>query len=81
MRKNCDLFVYLDVPQLLAGPSPSSSPFFARIHLPRLADSVPIFTSTNNVVLTAGVDGVIPPKYFSKVVRKDGEVLVPAASA
>ncbi|POY71759.1 hypothetical protein BMF94_5120 [Rhodotorula taiwanensis] len=59
MRANCDLFIYLDVPRLLA-------------------DGVPVFTSTNNVVLTAGVDGVVPPKYFSKVVKKDGEVLIGA---
>ncbi|GAA6027521.1 hypothetical protein JCM8097_007903 [Rhodosporidiobolus ruineniae] len=57
MRTNCDLFIYLDVPALLA-------------------DSIPIYTSTNNVVLTAGVDGVVAPKYFKKVQRKSGEVLV-----
>ncbi|GAA6007828.1 hypothetical protein JCM10207_004889 [Rhodosporidiobolus poonsookiae] len=62
MRTNCDLFIYLDVPQLLA-------------------DSIPVYTSTNNVVLTAGVDGVVPPKYFKQVVRKNGDVLVPAPSA
>ncbi|GEM07522.1 DUF1275 domain protein [Rhodotorula toruloides] len=58
MRANCDLFIYLDVPKLLA-------------------DGIPIFTSTNNVVLTAGADGVVAPQYFAKVVRKNGEVLVP----
>ncbi|TNY20009.1 putative tRNA 2'-phosphotransferase [Rhodotorula diobovata] len=62
MRNNCDLFIYLDVPQLLA-------------------DGIPVYTSTNSVVLTAGVEGVVPPKYFAKVVRKGGEVLVPALSA
>ncbi|GAA5848480.1 hypothetical protein JCM9279_006578 [Rhodotorula babjevae] len=62
MRTNCDLFIYLDVPRLLA-------------------DGVPIFTSTNSVVLTPGVDGVVPPRYFARVVRKGGEVLVPASSA
>ncbi|GAA6053090.1 hypothetical protein JCM3770_000379 [Rhodotorula araucariae] len=62
MRNNCDLFIYLDVPQLLA-------------------DGIPVYTSTNSVVLTGGIDGVVPPKYFAKVVRKNGEVLVSAASA
>ncbi|KAL8279346.1 hypothetical protein RQP46_008158 [Phenoliferia psychrophenolica] len=61
MRANCDLFIYLDVPLLLA-------------------DDVPIFKSTNNVILTPGVDGTVPPKYFSKVVRKSGEVLWPLSS-
>ena len=45
------------------------------------ADGIPIYTSTNSVVLTGGIEGVVPPKYFAKVVRKSGEVLVPAASA
>ncbi|GJN89066.1 hypothetical protein Rhopal_002040-T1 [Rhodotorula paludigena] len=61
MRANCDLFIYLDVPQLLA-------------------DGVPVYTSTNNVVLTGGIDGVVPPKYFQRVERKNGDVLVPAAA-
>ncbi|GAA5885575.1 hypothetical protein JCM6882_007478 [Rhodosporidiobolus microsporus] len=46
-----------------------------------LSDSIPLYTSTNNVVLTAGVDGVVPPKYFKKVQRKGGEVLVPPPTA
>ncbi|GAA5945773.1 hypothetical protein JCM1841_001719 [Sporobolomyces salmonicolor] len=62
MRANCDLFIYLNVPLLLA-------------------DSISVYTSTNHVVLTAGLDGVIPPKYFSKVVRKSGEVLVPPSAS
>ncbi|KWU46162.1 putative tRNA 2'-phosphotransferase [Rhodotorula sp. JG-1b] len=62
MRANCDLFIFLDVAQLLA-------------------DGIAIFTSTNNVVLTAGIDGVVPPKYFAKVVKKDGQVLVPPTDA
>ncbi|GAA5849510.1 hypothetical protein JCM8547_000480 [Rhodosporidiobolus lusitaniae] len=62
MRKNCDLFIYLDVPQLLA-------------------DSIPVYTSTNNVVLTAGIEGVVPPKYFAKVVKKGGQVIVPTAAS
>ncbi|GAA5966302.1 hypothetical protein JCM8115_004821 [Rhodotorula mucilaginosa] len=62
MRTNCDLFIFLDVAQLLA-------------------DGIAIYTSTNNVVLTAGIDGVVPPKYFAKVVKKDGQVLVPPTDA
>ncbi|GAA5881880.1 hypothetical protein JCM16303_003447 [Sporobolomyces ruberrimus] len=42
-----------------------------------LSDGVPIFTSSNQVVLTSGIDGTIPPKYFARVVRKSGETLVP----
>lgn len=81
MRNNCDLFIYLDVPQLLAGASPllgrQPDPLTDKFR----ADGIPVYTSTNSVVLTAGVEGVVPPKYFAKVVRKGGEVLVPALSA
>ncbi|GAA5909928.1 tRNA 2'-phosphotransferase [Sporobolomyces salmoneus] len=45
-----------------------------------LSDGIPIFTSSNQVVLTSGIDGVVPPKYFAKVVRKSGEVLVPSTA-
>ncbi|BGP55214.1 hypothetical protein JCM8202_003782 [Rhodotorula sphaerocarpa] len=62
MRANCDLFIYLDVPRLLA-------------------DGIPIYTSTNSVLLTGGIEGVVPPKYFAKVVKKDGEILSPSSSA
>ncbi|CEQ40236.1 SPOSA6832_01850, partial [Sporobolomyces salmonicolor] len=72
MRANCDLFIYLNVPLLLA----------ARAHDSQSGtDSISVYTSTNHVVLTAGLDGVIPPKYFSKVVRKSGEVLVPPSAS
>ncbi|KAM0787587.1 hypothetical protein ACM66B_003657 [Microbotryomycetes sp. NB124-2] len=39
-----------------------------------LADSVQIFKSANGVLLTAGQNGVVAPKYFARVVRrsKDG---------
>lgn len=39
-------------------------------------DSIPVFTSSNNVILTPGIDGVLSPKYFLKVVRKSGEILL-----
>lgn len=53
----------------------SSSP--RNVAHPILADGIPLFTSTNNVVLTSGIDGVLPPKYFAKAVRKSGQVLLP----
>ena len=49
------------------------------LDVPRvLADGVPFFRSDNDVLLTPGVGeaGVLPPKYFEKVVdRKSGKVL------
>ncbi|KDE07518.1 hypothetical protein MVLG_02190 [Microbotryum lychnidis-dioicae p1A1 Lamole] len=51
MRANCNLFIYLDVPKLLA-------------------DNIPIYESSNNVLLTSGKDGIVSPTYFKKVERK-----------
>ncbi|SGY49202.1 BQ5605_C001g00750 [Microbotryum silenes-dioicae] len=51
MRANCNLFIYLDVPKLVA-------------------DNIPIYESSNNVLLTSGKDGIVSPTYFKKVERK-----------
>lgn len=41
-----------------------------------LNHNIQFFLSDNNVVLTSGIDGILPVKYFSKVVdRKTGELL------
>jgi 2'-phosphotransferase len=86
MRTNCDLFIFLDVAQLLAGEFWRSLISTLLGHSSLIlerhpADGIAIYTSTNNVVLTAGIDGVVPPKYFAKVVKKDGQVLVPPTDA
>lgn len=40
-----------------------------------LADGVPFYRSSNNVVLSPGVDGVLDQRYFLRAVRTTGEVL------
>ncbi|EDQ92240.1 uncharacterized protein MONBRDRAFT_23195 [Monosiga brevicollis MX1] len=35
-----------------------------------LRDGIPVFISRNRVLLTAGQDGVLHPRYFKRVVRK-----------
>lgn len=32
-----------------------------------LEDQIPFYRSANNVILSAGIDGKLPVKYFSKV--------------
>ena len=46
-------------------------------------DKIEFFSSANGVLLTAGVnnEGILPPKYFSKVVTKDGKVLLQQANS
>ncbi|KAH8319477.1 hypothetical protein KR067_010822 [Drosophila pandora] len=42
-----------------------------------LADKIPIFVSSNKVILCAGIEGAIPPTYFLRVVdKKSGEALI-----
>lgn len=33
-------------------------------------DSIKIFSSSNGVLLTEGLDGTVPPKYFKRVTHK-----------
>ena len=40
------------------------------------ADHIEFLESSNGVILTAGVNGILPPKYFSHVVTRSGEVLL-----
>mmetsp|Transcript_32923 Transcript_32923/g.37731 ORF Transcript_32923/g.37731 Transcript_32923/m.37731 type:complete len:199 (+) Transcript_32923:289-885(+) len=49
---------------------------FVEVNVNRAAeDGVAFFESANGVVLTAGVDGYLPPKYFRCVRNKKQEVL------
>ncbi|KPA79106.1 putative phosphotransferase [Leptomonas pyrrhocoris] len=61
MRKDVQIFIYLDVPAVLA-------------------DGVPLFESSNGVILTPGVGDTrqLPLKYVAKVVdRKSGRTVYP----
>lgn len=38
-------------------------------------DGVAFYLSTNSVILTEGENGVLKPKYFKRVMRRDGTLL------
>jgi hypothetical protein len=41
-----------------------------------MKDEIPFYISSNNVILTEGVDGLLSRKYFKKVFKKDGTPLL-----
>jgi 2'-phosphotransferase len=38
-----------------------------------IKDGIKFYISSNNVILTEAIDGVLNPKYFKKVIRKNGQ--------
>ncbi|CAH1766788.1 4775_t:CDS:2, partial [Entrophospora sp. SA101] len=40
-----------------------------------IEDNIEFYKSSNGVILTAGNDGILPPKYFLKVVDKHEKIL------
>ena len=56
-----------------------SSPVHIYIDVPKcLQKGIKFFRSTNNVILSDGIDGVIPPDCFLKVVDfRNGTVIYP----
>lgn len=41
-----------------------------------IKDGIDFYISSNNVILTEGIDGVLPPKYFKSVVSSKGQDLL-----
>ena len=51
----------------------SSAELFIEIDLrAALADGIPFYIAANGVVLTEGIDGVLPARYFVRVTDRDG---------
>ena len=53
-----------------------SCDIFIEINLGKvIADGIPVYESTNGVILTSGIDGYLPPKYFRKITDKKEKIL------
>lgn len=44
-----------------------------------MKDGIPFYISSNNVILTEGLNGLLSKKYFRKVFKKDGTPLLEIA--
>ena len=40
-----------------------------------IKEGIGFYIFSNNVILTEGIDGVLSPKYFKKVLNKKGDLL------
>ncbi|XP_026847061.1 tRNA 2'-phosphotransferase 1 [Drosophila persimilis] len=76
LRRNYVHFAVSDVGETLSGFR-SDSQLLVYLDVAKvLADNLPLFRSSNNVILCAGVDGFIDKTYFSRAVdRRTGQQL------
>jgi inhibitor of KinA sporulation pathway (predicted exonuclease)/RNA:NAD 2'-phosphotransferase (TPT1/KptA family) len=52
---------------------------FIEINLAKaIHDEIPVYESANGVILTAGIDGYLPPKYFRRITEKKNKFLYSA---
>lgn len=52
---------------------------FIEVNLGKIIqDEIPIYESANGVILTAGIEGYLPPKYFRKIANKANKLIYSA---
>jgi 2'-phosphotransferase len=77
IRQSAEVFIYLNVHKAMQGAI-TALKFMKVIHSQSLADGMVLFRSQNNVILTQGFQGLIPPAYFSRVTDTKGQSLFPS---
>ncbi|RIA85631.1 KptA family-domain-containing protein [Glomus cerebriforme] len=68
MRRNCDLFIYVNVPKAMKD-------IFNYFDKYQFTDGIKFHRSANGVILTEGIEGKLDKKYFLKVVDKNEEII------
>jgi 2'-phosphotransferase len=58
---------YPDDETVLSGVRSNANVFIEIDMAKAMGDGIKFYKSANNVILSSGIDGVIPPRYFSKV--------------
>ena len=83
MRTDSSIFIYINVHKAIAGLYSSFDYFIYSDLFPNRCicyqtDGIEFYKSANNVILSTGRGGVLPPRFFLKVVDETGKVLYPA---
>lgn len=64
--------------QVISGARLSSNIFIFIDMKKAMEDGIKFYLSENKVILTSGMDGVLLPKYFVKIISKDGKQIYPS---
>lgn len=73
IRKTSEVFIYIDFDKATKG---SCSNVSRKSNEKKKIDGIVFYKSSNNVILSDGIHGIISPKYFLKVADKEGNDLL-----
>lgn len=77
MRSSSEVFIYIDMAKAIKGKKETISPKSRGNHsCIVIQDGIIFYRSSNNVILTEGIGGTLPPTYFQKVTNRNGESLL-----
>lgn len=63
--------------QVISGARQTSDLFIFVDMKKAISDGIKFYLSENKVILTSGVNGILSPTYFSNILTKDGEQIMP----
>jgi 2'-phosphotransferase len=65
--------------QVISGARQSSNVFIFVDMKKAMDDGIKFYLSENKVILTSGMNGFLLPKYFAKIISKDGKQIYPSS--